>query len=169
MITITKEFSFDMAHRLEGHDGLCNNIHGHTYKLLVTIMRPDGSVKSDLTSSDRGMVWDFKTLKDAVKLVILDKVDHSFMYNSIDKDSTDIALFMKKRINQKLCPVPFRATAENMVSWIFEELEEFFITTSYDIVITKIQLYETPTSYAIWELAPNKITEYTTKYIPDED
>jgi 6-pyruvoyltetrahydropterin/6-carboxytetrahydropterin synthase len=126
-------------------------------------MRPDGQVKSDLTSSDRGMVWDFSTLKKAVQLVILDKVDHAFMYNETDKESTEIATFMKERINQKLCPVPFRATAEVMALWIGEELQEFFDTMNYNVLVTKIILYETPTSYSTWEMPAHKIREFTSE------
>ena len=35
MFKVSKEFSFDMAHLLDGHDGKCQNLHGHTYKLQV--------------------------------------------------------------------------------------------------------------------------------------
>jgi 6-pyruvoyltetrahydropterin/6-carboxytetrahydropterin synthase len=37
-IRLTKEFNFEMAHALWNYDGLCKNIHGHSYKLLVTVI-----------------------------------------------------------------------------------------------------------------------------------
>ena len=34
---ITKIFTFDSSHMLDGHDGKCQNLHGHTYKLEITV------------------------------------------------------------------------------------------------------------------------------------
>lgn len=62
--TIVKEFTFDAAHRLEGYQGLCQNLHGHTYKLQVGIYGP---VKNEAGAADDGMVWDFVKLKQAIK------------------------------------------------------------------------------------------------------
>jgi 6-pyruvoyltetrahydropterin/6-carboxytetrahydropterin synthase len=56
IIRITKEFQFEMAHALLGHDGPCKNIHGHSYKLDVTVK---GKVKQNTTDPDEGMVVDF--------------------------------------------------------------------------------------------------------------
>ena len=60
MIRITKEFKFEMAHALHGYDGLCKNIHGHSYKLWVTIR---GAVLNERTHKKDGMVMDFAFLK----------------------------------------------------------------------------------------------------------
>ena len=63
MIRITKKFKFEMAHALHGYDGLCKNIHGHSYKLWVTIK---GEVLKESTHKKNGMVLDFDLLKRIV-------------------------------------------------------------------------------------------------------
>ena len=74
MIRITKEFKFEMAHALHGYDGLCKNIHGHSYKLFVTVK---GKIKNEKGNTKDGMVLDFTSLKDIVKKHIILKYDHS--------------------------------------------------------------------------------------------
>lgn len=64
---ITKIFTFDSAHRLSWHKGKCSNLHGHTYKLEVTV---EGLL------DENGIVIDFGDLKKIVKKEILDKYDH---------------------------------------------------------------------------------------------
>ena len=70
MTTVTKEVMFDAAHLLTGYEGLCRNLHGHTYRLFASVCaEPD----------ERGMVVDFKRLKELVKSEIVDRFDHAFM------------------------------------------------------------------------------------------
>ena len=59
-IRVTKVFNFEMAHALQGYDGLCSNIHGHSYELSVTIK---GSPEENTASPKLGMVMDFSVLK----------------------------------------------------------------------------------------------------------
>jgi len=149
MQTITKEFNIALGHRLENHKGLCNNVHGHNYKLIVEVNKPTRGLIIDDDSSF-GMVTDFKDLKQIVESVIEEPMDHAFVYNEKDKDSVAIAEFMKKQIGQKLCPLPFRTTAENMSKWMCEELNDYFKTAGVDLECISITLYETPTSPAIY-------------------
>jgi len=74
MITVTKEFSFDCAHMLTGHEGPCKNLHGHTYKLQVEVTSYSGVQEE---GPSKGMIVDFKDLKQIVKELIVDKLDHS--------------------------------------------------------------------------------------------
>ncbi|MFW6028852.1 MAG: 6-carboxytetrahydropterin synthase QueD [Halanaerobiales bacterium] len=131
---VTKEFKFDMSHMLAGHPGLCKNLHGHTYKLEVT-------VEDELVD---GMVIDFKDLKNIVNGLIVDKCDHAFMYNQLSNDDAehDVARVLNEH-HKKVVKTNFRPTAENMVIWIFGVLFH-----DGDLNIKKIRLYETPTSYA---------------------
>ena len=76
MFKIAKEFNFDMAHMLDGHDGKCKNLHGHTYKLQVEVA---GELVAD--GAKRGMVMDYADLKAIVKTHILDPMDHAFIYD----------------------------------------------------------------------------------------
>jgi len=67
--TITKIFHFHAAHYLPYHEGVCNQLHGHTYKLEVTI-------KGRL---NKGMVMDFSELKDIVNKAVIEKLDHKLL------------------------------------------------------------------------------------------
>ncbi|HDR67792.1 MAG TPA: 6-carboxytetrahydropterin synthase, partial [Bacteroidaceae bacterium] len=75
-IRVTIEFGFEMAHALWNYDGACKNIHGHSYKLFVTVIgRP-----SDREGHPKfGMVIDFKDLKDIVKNSVIKQLDHALV------------------------------------------------------------------------------------------
>ena len=75
-IRVTKEFSFEMAHMLEGYDGPCSEIHGHSYRLFVTVA---GTPCSDPQNPKYGMVIDFGVLKRIVGGRIVDVYDHSLV------------------------------------------------------------------------------------------
>ena len=78
MIRITKSFSFETGHALYGYDGLCKNVHGHSYKLFVTVI---GQPIDDTNHVKYGMVIDFKDLKKIVKEEIVDVFDHATVFN----------------------------------------------------------------------------------------
>ena len=71
---VTKEFTFDSAHFLPNYHGKCENMHGHTYRLQVTV---DGPVDED------GLVIDFVLLKKVVKEKVLEKLDHKLINDII--------------------------------------------------------------------------------------
>ncbi|AOF52247.1 6-carboxytetrahydropterin synthase QueD [Rodentibacter caecimuris] len=136
MFKISKEFSFDMAHLLDNHDGKCQNLHGHTYKLQVEItgdLHENGAKKS--------MVMDFSDLKNTVKKAILDPMDHAFIYDQTSERESKIAALLQE-LNSKTFAVPFRTTAEEMARFIFNRLK-------YDekLAVSAIRLWETPTSF----------------------
>jgi len=120
VIKVTKSFTFDAAHFLPNHKGKCANMHGHTYKLEVTVVRDNGKLMND--GSDEGMVVDFYDLKAIVTAEIIDKMDH-------------------KVLNEVL---PFRTTAENMAAHIFGVLTDKL--QSGGVIVEKIKLWETPDS-----------------------
>lgn len=78
---VSKEFTFDAAHFLTKYHGKCENLHGHTYKLRVTV---EGEVQED------GMVIDFLILKKIVKEKILDKFDHHSLNDFFENPSAEI-------------------------------------------------------------------------------
>lgn len=136
MFRVSKEFSFDMAHLLDGHDGKCQNLHGHTYKLQVEVagdLLVDGAKKS--------MVMDFSDLKTVVKKAILDPMDHAFIYDQTSERESKIAMLLQE-LQSKTFGVNFRTTAEEMARFIFQRLK-------YDekLPISAIRLWETPTSF----------------------
>ena len=82
-IRLTKEFSFESAHALDGYDGLCREIHGHSYRLFVTIK---GEPISEENNPKLGMVMDFGDLKRIVNGEIVDRLDHSFVLRDSEQN-----------------------------------------------------------------------------------
>ncbi|MBV7392476.1 6-carboxytetrahydropterin synthase QueD [Enterococcus sp. ALS3] len=115
-MNISKEFEFDMAHLLDGHDGKCNNLHGHTYKLIVYLEGP--LIKE---GPKAGMIVDYGDIKKSVKKNVLSKIDHSFIYNLKNKTECEIAKILIKE-DKKVYPMEGRTTAENIVKEIFSLL-----------------------------------------------
>lgn len=72
MLTVTKHFGFEACHHLPFYEGACHNVHGHSYKLDVTV---GGQIIKD--GPKQGMIIDFKDLKKIVKENVVDKLDHS--------------------------------------------------------------------------------------------
>jgi len=114
MITISKEFSFAAAHALPHHKGKCRFLHGHEWRLKVSITGP--------VDAKEGMVMDFSDLKKIVNSCVIDKLDHSYVNGLL-----------------------FNPTAENMVVYIWNCLQYEGNLKG----ISKIVLWETPTSHAI--------------------
>lgn len=134
---ITRHEEFEVAHILPGYTGACGNLHGHTYKIEVTI---EG--KQD--PHNWGMVLDFNILKQMIKKVV---PDHRFIYNS--KDTSDIEkdiLEVLDKHNCKYVGYPFYTTAENMVSYFAEQLDNLLQETG--LYVAEIKLWETTNSYA---------------------
>lgn len=140
-IRVTKEFTFEMAHALWNYDGDCRNIHGHSYRLFVTVI---GEPSSDNTDPKFGMVIDFKDLKKIVKGPVADFLDHSLaVYRKAEGDSLDAV----RRMYQKVHVFDFQPTCENLVSFIagiiIPELPR-------GVALHSVKLYETATSFAEW-------------------
>lgn len=136
MFKTAKQFTFDMAHMLDGHDGKCKNLHGHTYILQVEV---SGSLHEQ--GAKKGMVMDFADLKDIVKAHILDKMDHAFIYDTTSERETQVADLLNK-LNSKTYGIATRTTAEEMTRHIFNVLK-----TEAKLPVSLIRLWETPSSY----------------------
>jgi 6-pyruvoyltetrahydropterin/6-carboxytetrahydropterin synthase len=145
MIRITKEFKFEMAHALHGYDGLCKNIHGHSYKLWVTVK---GETRNENGHVKDGMVIDFAELKEIVKPEIIDKYDHSLVLNANSPHaSIDLSAF------EKVFYLPYQPTSENLVM-DFATIIQSKMTKR--IILCKVVLSETATSFAEWNLEDNQ-------------
>lgn len=141
-LTITKEFTWDMAHMLAGHLGLCKNLHGHTYKMHVKVCS-----KEDSVCERQDMVMDFKDLKEIIKEKIIDSFDHSFAYWKGSGDPVEIQIADALTKNgRKVVPLNFRPTAEKMAIYFHGLLKEDLESKGFEI--KNIKLWETPTSYA---------------------
>jgi 6-pyruvoyltetrahydropterin/6-carboxytetrahydropterin synthase len=145
MIRITKEFKFEMAHALHGYDGLCKNIHGHSYKLWVTIR---GEVRKEKGHQKDGMVMDFDVLKSIVKPAIIDKYDHSLVLNAKSPHADiDLSAF------EKVFYLPYQPTSENIVMDIANFIQS---KLPNGIELYKVILSETATSFAEWNIEDNQ-------------
>jgi len=140
-IRITKEFHFEMSHCLNNYNGACKNIHGHSYKLFVTLR---GVPSKDKTSSSYGMVMDFTELKKIIKQNILDIYDHSLV---IERNSPFISLV--KQMNTKTNMEDFQPTCENLVLHFKQQIEK---SLPQNVELYKIVLYETTSSCAEWNM-----------------
>ena len=103
MIRITKAFKFEMAHALHGYDGLCKNIHGHSYRLWVTI---SGEIKNEKGHKKNGMVLDFDFIKKIIKQAIIEKYDHSLVLNANSHMLRLICQHLKKFFIYPFSPLP---------------------------------------------------------------
>ncbi|ONN26853.1 6-pyruvoyl tetrahydropterin synthase [Thermosipho affectus] len=94
MLLVTKEFTFDAAHNLVKYHGKCERLHGHTYKLIVTVAGE---------KDEEGMVIDFIELKNIVKENVLNILDHSYINDIIEQPSAEnIAEWIWERLTEKL-------------------------------------------------------------------
>ena len=113
-MTVTKTIKFDAAHVLTNHEGLCKNLHGHTYRVDVSVTQAEGD------ASD--MVIDFKDLKRIATEVICERFDHAFVYNTESEGEREIAAVVE-RYGMRTVAIPFRSTAENLAKLFYGELK----------------------------------------------
>lgn len=139
---VTKQFKFDAAHRLRYHDGLCKNIHGHTYKVEVSIR--------DVVDEETGMVIDFKDLKKIVNREVIDKFDHSIVLNKDDSFySRLVSLSENIPYHFRINVMENEPTAENMARLFFETIQKKFSSCSLlKQELLAVTVWETDTSYA---------------------
>ena len=114
MITVTKTVRFDAAHVLTNHQGLCKNLHGHTYRVDVSVTQAADD------ASD--MVIDFRDLKGIANEVICDRFDHAFIYNTQSAGEREIAAVVEKN-GMRTVAIPFRSTAENLAKLFYGDLK----------------------------------------------
>ena len=112
MTTVTKTVKFDAAHVLSDHAGLCRNLHGHTYRVDVSVAQ----------ETDGDMVVDFKELKKIANEVICDRFDHAFIYNTKSAGESEIAAVVEKN-GLRTVAIPFRSTCENLAKMFYNELK----------------------------------------------
>jgi len=144
VVRITKEFKFEMAHALYGYDGVCANIHGHSYRLWVTVK---GEVKNKNGHTKDGMLMDFTDLKSIVKPEIVDKYDHSLVLNA-NSPHVDLDLSVFNKVHY----LNYQPTSENLVldfaNFIQKQLPD-------GVDLLKVVLSETLSSFAEWNKEDN--------------
>ena len=129
---IAKEFYWEMGHRLPDHFGLCKNIHGHSYKMILTV---EGQI------NEQQMVIDYYDLEKIINPII-QEFDHSFMVNKNDK----IVLEFLNQIQSKKVEVDFDATVENICLFVLNKIKNASLPKNIKAVTVRI--YETKFDYA---------------------
>ena len=132
-VKIGKEYIWEMSHRLPFHEGLCRNIHGHSYKMRVEI---------EGLKDENGMLLDYYML-DKIVLPIVKEFDHTFLCD--DKD--DVMLGFLKSNNFRHLVIPYHTTSENIAAYLMnlmiQGLKQF-----QNIKRVKIKFFETDDAYS---------------------
>ncbi|MCF8379878.1 MAG: 6-carboxytetrahydropterin synthase [Bacteroidales bacterium] len=145
-IRVTKEFDFEMAHALKNYDGLCRNIHGHSYHLSVCII---GEVLEDETNPKNGMVADFGDIKKMVNTHIVKKLDHSLILPGSEAEQ---GIDTQNPMFGRLIMVNFQPSCENLLIYISGELKKVLPA---HLSLHSLILRETGNSYAEWFASDN--------------
>ena len=124
--SITKMFTFEAAHRLPNYVGACANLHGHSYKLAVTVTI-DKPLNKDRNAT--GMIMDFKVLKDIVNRKVVGPLDHSLLNDFY-----------------------YNPTAEIMVEDFAANIQAGLNDFDENVYVSNIKLWETEDSYAEWSI-----------------
>jgi len=146
ILRLTRIFHFDMAHVLLNYHGKCNNIHGHSYKLEVTVK---GNLNNENTSPKKGMLIDFSDFKKIINDEIISVWDHSLM---IHQDTDPILLKALHNNYEKIIVVSFQPTTENMVCELATLIQKII---PEELQLFSLRLYETKNSYAEWYFSEN--------------
>uniref|UniRef100_UPI0040499CC0 6-pyruvoyl trahydropterin synthase family protein n=1 Tax=Flavobacterium sp. TaxID=239 RepID=UPI0040499CC0 len=146
-IRITKQFTFETGHALYGYDGKCKNVHGHSYKLSVTVI---GKPITDSNNVKYGMVIDFGDLKKIVREEIVDVFDHATVFN-LNTPHIELAKELQKRDHHVIL-VDYQPTSENMVIDFAEKIKNRLPDA---IALFSLKLQETETSFAEWFASDN--------------
>lgn len=147
MIRVSKQFNFEAAHALWNYDGKCKNIHGHTYKLFVTVI---GKAIDEPGDAKNGMVIDFGDLKKTVKTHIVDIYDHALIIN---KKASFKKPEIQKQMFERYIETEYQPTCENMVRNFALIIKK---QLPKQVKLHSVRLYETETSYAEWYASDQK-------------
>ena len=141
-VRVTKQFKFETGHAIYGYDGLCKNVHGHSFKLDVTII---GQPIKDPDHVKNGMVIDFGDLKTIVNQEIVDPFDHATVLN-VNSPHKEIADEMESR-GHKILRVSYQPTCEMMIIDFALKLKA---KLPNHLKLYSLKLRETETAFAEW-------------------
>jgi 6-pyruvoyltetrahydropterin/6-carboxytetrahydropterin synthase len=147
VIRVTREFTFEMAHVLWNYDGPCRNVHGHSYRLFVTI---SGTPFNDINDPKNGMVIDFTDLKNIVLKEIVDVFDHAVTVSRVfDKEKMQ----MMSETFGNLVIVDYQPTCENLVADFAARIKK---KLPPGVNLHSLRLFETAKSFAEWYASDNE-------------
>jgi 6-pyruvoyltetrahydropterin/6-carboxytetrahydropterin synthase len=145
-IRVTKEFNFEIAHALWNYDGPCANIHGHSYRMFVTVI---GKPINDPSNPKNGMVIDFGDLKKIVNKEIVHPMDHAITLN---REAVKSITLDDNQMFKKQCIVDYQPTCENMVIDFVAKIQQ---NLPKHLKLFSLKLHETATSFAEWYAEDN--------------
>lgn len=139
MLSITKIFHFETAHAIQGYQGACRNIHGHSYELHITVC-----AKQDESQylPGTGILVDFKIIKQVVSEAVVKPLDHILLLSQAYIDTHPGA-----ENNENLMVFEAEPTAENILLYIKRKITPLL---PGHVQLQRIRLYETKDSYAEW-------------------
>ena len=147
-IRLTKEFSFESAHALEGYDGKCRHIHGHSYRFYVTVI---GEPVTDPANPKCGMVMDLGELKALVNEEVVEPMDHAFVMRRTESaDAVDRVL---REGFGNVVLVDYQPTCENMLADFASRISR---RLPAGVALYSLKMYETATSFAEWYAEDNE-------------
>lgn len=140
-IRVSREFTFEMAHVLWNYDGPCRNVHGHSYRLFVTI---SGKPVNDINNPKNGMVIDFTDLKNIVLKEVVDVFDHAVaVSNEFDGEKLE----MLEKTFGNVVVVNYQPTCENLVADFAVRIKKHI---PGGLKLHSLRLFETAKSFAEW-------------------
>ncbi len=139
VLRLSKIFSLEMAHAITNYTGKCSNIHGHSYRLEITIQ---GSISQE---NKNGMIIDFKNFKDIIKQHLINPYDHALLL----EDTPELREWCSKIENftQNIKFLPFTPSTENILLYFVNIIED---KLPQHVSLFSIRLFETEESYAEW-------------------
>jgi 6-pyruvoyltetrahydropterin/6-carboxytetrahydropterin synthase len=125
MFEVSAEETFAAGHALRNYHGKCENVHGHNYRVRVTL---EGA-----GLDHAGLLVDFVEIKRVMRAII-EKLDHQFL--------NDVPPF------DKLNP-----SAENMARYFYEEMaQQLDGGREHPVRVAEVKIWETDTSTATYRL-----------------
>jgi len=141
VVHLTKEFTFEMAHALWNYEGPCRNIHGHSYRLFVTV---SGTPLDKPGDPHNGMLIDFTLLKKIVRSTVVDVFDHALV---VYKGSPDAFIQSVEQMFEKYYKLDYQPTCENLIIDMAARIRK---ELPAEVKLHSLRLYETRTSFAEW-------------------
>ena len=135
MLTASRKIHFDTAHRVMGHENKCRYLHGHRFVLEVSF------AANDVDSV--GRIIDFGVIKEILGKWVEDNWDHNVV---LAKADLDLGEKISSITDQKIFYLDNNPTAENLAEYLMSEVcPKLF--AKYNVICTKIKLYETPNCF----------------------
>lgn len=142
-VSITRRLEFDSGHRIPSHKGQCRNIHGHRYRLDLTL---SGEVLHREGASDDGMILDFGDIKTLANEHLVSKWDHAFL---IYRGDSALLEFLRSMDGHKTVVLDTIPTVENLAQVAFDMLAPVFMNCfGHQLQLTRLVLFETPNCWA---------------------